>query len=47
MRGGFLLEDGRVAEDAVADAAELVTYGLVDGLAVAVSVVKSPPQCDD
>ena len=37
MRGGFLLEDGRVAEDAVADAAELVVYGLVDGLAVAVS----------
>ena len=37
MRGGFLLEDGRVAEDAVADAAELVVYGLADGLAVVVS----------
>ena len=47
MRGGFLLEDGRVAEDAVADAAELVVHGLADGLAVVVSVVKSLPQCDD
>ena len=37
MRGGFLLEHGRVAEDAVADAAELVVYGLANGFAVAVS----------